>query len=247
MKRHPLVSMAAAGLLLAACGSAPSSDTGAPASTGPAAPTIAPEGPASSAPETTARAGTTMPGVHQQEIVEGEQASLTAMLAEVPGYHYVDIDPGELDAQLAAVPRDVFSAVSFHDVVRNDDESAVAFLTLFEFGPSNPVPHASDETMTLAKAFMSPDAGAATEVTIGDQTIARFEDPSSPRSRYYYLWLRHGVFAAADGTELVVVTSALTNGPVYLWSDGVVVGLFVAKDATAAEDFLARYLEAVSG
>ena len=149
---------------------------------------------------------------HREVRQTGESVSIAAQLVPVPGYKYKNVSAAERAAAEARVRKEekasgaargeVFSSVSFHGVVADDESqntahstqgAEVGFLQLNEFTDPPPA--------EVEQQFGSTYTGnpVVDSFQVGGTTVWVTTQAGAPDSKYMYVWSRDGVVAAFDG------------------------------------------------
>lgn len=154
---------------------------------------------------------------HSKVLADHEIPDLAAQLVTIDGYSYADPPAREVTQSLVALHEleqradrpDLFAAVSLHGVVADDRTqnrshtssggSEVGYLALYEFRFAPPAGLETDASY-FANGFEKKPA-APERLTLSATQVFKFQNPSSPDSRYVYLWLRHGVQGQFDGAD----------------------------------------------
>jgi hypothetical protein len=110
---------------------------------------------------------------------------LLAELVDVPGYAYAELNTGELLNHMGTLPHGVLSA-AFRTVHRVDARHEVAFLVLYEF------PDASTHEEEWSSWSVA---------TLGGRAFRHMEVPTTPDSRYQFVWFPPNVLAYVDGPD----------------------------------------------
>ena len=135
---------------------------------------------------------------HQAHLAERESAVLAAELVEIPGYFYEDVSAEELKNALAQWPEGLVVGVSLHGVREVSSGDEIAFLQLIAIDPTDAL-HAPANEDEFSGWFSGTEDTQRMELS--GQTVFLAEDPSTPDSRYQYVWLRQGTAGWADGPD----------------------------------------------
>ncbi len=150
-------------------------------------------------------------------MADHEIPDLAAQLVTIPGYSYADAPATDVAQGLAALHNgeqqmdspDFFAAASFHGVVAEDHTqnqshtagggTEVGYLVLTEFRYSPPA--GLGDNPTYFTQLFEKGMAAPASLTIAGTHVFKFNHPSTPDSRYFYVWIRHGVQGQFDGAN----------------------------------------------
>lgn len=141
---------------------------------------------------------------HQANLADYETESLAALLVDIPGYRYEDAADVEIENARAAIDSEAAPGLSLHSVLDSEEEE-VAFLQLWEF-----VPGVVPDVLTVDDAAQLVE-GEGTEVSVAGHDAILIENPETPASRFYYVWVNGVVLFAADGPDKERLTAWLQD------------------------------------